>query len=81
MTKTTESPSSATPTRLATPDVTTAQLGAIAAAVISQLVAWGVMSDSTGSMLVSIAGIVLPAAWAWADAHMRHGRAIGNASR
>ena len=67
--------------KFATPDVTTAQIAALVAAVASQVVAWGWISDSTGQQLVSLAGIVLPAVWAIADSHIRHGRATGSADR
>ncbi len=74
-------PKAPEPGKFATPDVTSAQIAALVAAVVAQVAAWGWIKDTTGQNLVSIAGIVLPAAWAFADAHIRHGRATGTANK
>ncbi len=71
----------AEPGKFATPDVTTAQIAALITAIVAQAAAWGWIKDTTGQNLVSVAGIVLPAAWAFADAHIRHGRATGSANK
>jgi hypothetical protein len=73
-----KAPSSA---QFATPDITPAQILAAVAAVASQAVAWGVMTQGTSAQLVSIAGIILPAVWAIVDSVIRHGRATGSASK
>lgn len=70
-----------TPAQFSTPDITAAQILAVVSTVVAQVVAWGVMSAGTGQQLVSVAGIVLPAVWATADAVIRHGRATGTATK
>lgn len=69
------------PDRLATPDVTTAQIIALVQAVIGLCLAFGLpISDELSAaivQLVTAALVVLPLA----DAYVRSGRARGNTSR
>lgn len=69
------------PGKFATPDITPAQIAAGITAIAAQAVAWGWIKDTTGQNLVAVAGIILPTAWAFADAHIRHGRATGTADK
>ncbi len=69
------------PGKFATPDITMAQVAAALTAIITQVVAWGWISDTQGQQLVSIAGLVLPPALVIADAVIRHGRATGSANK
>lgn len=62
---------------LKTPDITPAQVSAIAVFVIAQLVAYGVLTTHGAQLAVSITGTVIAATWKIADAIIRHGRATG----
>lgn len=57
-----------------TPDLTPAQLLAFVTWAVAQLVAFGVVDDETRQIMLSGAGTILPAVWAFADAIIRHGR-------
>lgn len=57
-----------------TPDVTLAQVLASLAAVLVQLVNFGLLSGRTEHLIVGLAGIILPGLWFAADAVIRHGR-------
>lgn len=53
------------------PDITPAQLLALLTFVVSQIVAWGFVSNDAGQRLISVGGIILPAVWKAADAYLR----------
>lgn len=57
------------------PDVTAAQIGAILTFVVSQIVAWGWITNHTGQRVVSVGGIVVALVWKLADAYLRGQRA------
>jgi hypothetical protein len=56
------------------PDVTAAQVLAVIAFVVAQLVAYGVIDGTVQQAVLSAAGTVVPAFWALADSIIRHGR-------
>lgn len=62
---------------LRTPDITPAQVLALVVFIVSQLVAYGVLTTHGAQLAVSIAGTVIAATWKIADAIIRHGRATG----
>lgn len=53
------------------PDVTPAQILALVTFVVSQVVAWGFVSNVAGQRLISVGGILVPIAWKLADAYLR----------
>lgn len=57
------------------PDVTPAQILSLVTFIVAQLVAWDWIQNDTGQILISVGGIVIPAAWKIADALIRKGRA------
>lgn len=59
---------------LTTPDITPAQIVAYIAAVVTQLVNFGLLSGARAHLIVGLAGIIVPAALLLADAIIRHGR-------
>lgn len=59
------------------PDVTPAQRRAVVLWVVSQLVAFGWVGKEYKQLAVSITATVVAVAWKFADAHIRHGRAVG----
>lgn len=61
--------------KLATPDFTPAQILSAVAAIGTQAVAYQLLASGTEQLIVSIAGIVVPAAFLIGDAIVRHGRA------
>jgi hypothetical protein len=63
---------------LETPDITKAQKLAISGWIAAQLVSFGLMSSTNSQIAVSIGATVLAAALHFADAHIRHGRALGD---
>lgn len=56
------------------PDITPAQIIAYIAAIVTQLVNFGLLSGRTAHLVVGLAGIVVPATLLIADAIIRHGR-------
>jgi hypothetical protein len=59
---------------LKTPDLTPAQIIAGIATVLTQLVAVKWIDGATAKTITSLAGIVIPGVWMFADAIIRHGR-------
>lgn len=57
-----------------TPEVTSAQIISVLAAIAAQAAARGLIDNATAQTIVQIAGIVIPAMWMLADAIIRHGR-------
>lgn len=57
------------------PDLTPAQIVAALGAVGAQAVAYKLLAGGTEQLVVSVAGIVVPAAFMIGDAIIRHGRA------
>lgn len=53
------------------PDITPAQIGAVALAIAGQLVAWGWLEKSREQLAVSVGTFVLSAVWKVADAYLR----------
>lgn len=66
---------------LDTPDVTPVQAISAVSGITGLLMDATVISNGTSKLIVGIASIVLPLAFTWADAHIRHGRATGNTKR
>lgn len=64
-----------------TPDITLAQILAALAFVGGQAVTMGLIDSATEKFVLGIGITVVTAAWAVADAIIRHGRATGNASK
>jgi hypothetical protein len=62
------------------PNVTPVQVIALLTFVLSQIVAIGKMDNDTAQSILQIAGIVVPAALAWCDAHLRGKRATAMAT-
>lgn len=63
-----------------TPDVTPAQVLALATFVAGQLVAYGLLSQQREQLVVSIASTAIAAVWKIADAVIRNGRAHAHVS-
>lgn len=59
---------------LKTPDITPAQIIAAIGAVVSELLAAGVIDGRTAQLVVGLAGAIVPLALVIADAIIRHGR-------
>jgi hypothetical protein len=67
--------------QLDTPDVTTVQVISGVGSVVGLLTSAAIISNTTGKLIVGVASIILPLAFTWADAHIRHGRSTGNMNR
>ena len=61
-----------------TPDITPAQITAVVTFIVGQAVAWGLVSNNREQTLISAGSTLIAIAWKIADAHIRHGRAVGN---
>ena len=57
------------------PNITPAQLTAVATWAISQIVAWGWISNDQGQILLSAGATIVAAAWKIADGFLRANRA------
>ena len=53
------------------PDITQAQILAVIAFVVTQLVAYGVIDGTVQQAVLSAAGTVVPAVWVFVDAMIR----------
>lgn len=53
------------------PDITPAQIFALLTFIITQIVAWGFVSNDAGQRLISAGGIIIPAVWKIVDAYLR----------
>lgn len=62
------------------PNVTHAQVLSVVTFIVSQVVAWGWLSNDAGQRLISVGGIVVAAVWQIADAYLRAQRAHALAS-
>lgn len=60
---------------LSTPDVTPVQIVSLLTFIVGQVVAYGLISSSTGQLVASIVSAVVPIGFTIADAIIRHGRA------
>lgn len=58
-----------------TPDITPAQILAVIAFGLTQLVAYGLIDGTVQQAALSAAGTIVPAIWALADAFIRRSRA------
>lgn len=61
------------------PDVTLAQFLALLTFIVSEALAAGWVDGHTSKLIIGIGGIVVPAAWKLADAHLRGKRVIAHA--
>lgn len=64
-----------------TPDITPAQIGVAATALIAVLVSFGVDINTTQQVAVIALVTIIGSFALWADAKIRHGRATGSAQR
>lgn len=63
------------PAALKTPDITPAQLVAVAASIATELFNAALISGRVEQLVIGLAGVLIPAVWIAADAVIRHGRA------
>lgn len=71
----------ADPAKLATPNVTAAQILAIITGVVGFLVGFGLVDNNHAQILIGAASTVIPAVIVLADSIIRHGRAVGNTTK
>ena len=57
------------------PDITPGQVGALLTFAVTQIVAWGWVTNDQGQVLISAGGVIVAAAWKIADALLRGARA------
>lgn len=62
------------------PDITPAQITALVSWIVSQAVAYGWLDTRFSQIVLSAGSTIVAFAWTWADAHIRHGRALAVAA-
>lgn len=59
---------------LQTPDISPAQLLSMLTAIVGLVVSLGFVDNDRAQAFLAAASVVVPIAWIWADALIRHGR-------